>query len=135
MVRRGLKKKVDEKPDLNSDRRGETLDSIPHKNWEPHVFKRKPQAPALHELLQKPSLLEITPTEKWPIGWRAASTSGEFKTLFPVYQLKGDFSSITVLLCPQCGHILRALGKGIPIVCLECGFPSTEHGWKREDDG
>jgi len=132
MVRRGLKKKVDEKPDLNSDKSG---DSIPHKNWEPHVFKRKPQAPALHELLQKPSLLEITPTEKWPSGWRAASTSGEFKTLFPVYQLKGDFSNITVLLCPQCGSILRALGKGIPIVCLECGFPSTEHGWKREDDG
>jgi hypothetical protein len=131
MVRRGLKKKVDEKPDLNSDKSG---DSTPHKNWESHVFKRKPQAPSLHELLQKPSLLEITPTEKWPIGWRPASTSGEFKTLFPVYQLKGDFSSVTVLLCPQCGHILRALGKGIPVVCLECGFPSTEQGWKREDD-
>jgi hypothetical protein len=129
MVRGGLKKKVDEKPDLNSDKSG---DSTSHKNWEPHVFKRKPQAPALHELLQKPSLLEITPTEKWPIGWRAASTTG--KTLFPVYQLKGDFSSVTVLLCPQCGHILRALGKGIPVVCMECGFPSTEHGWKREDD-
>ena len=134
MVRSGLKKKVDEKPDLNSDRRGETLDSTPHNNWEPRVFKRKPQAPALHELLQKPSIFEVTPTERWPLGWRPVSTTGEFKTLFPVYNLRGDFSSITVLLCPQCGSVLRALGKGIPVVCLECGFPSTEHGWKREDD-
>jgi hypothetical protein len=132
MVRGGLKKKVDEKPDLNSDKSG---DSTPHKNWEPKVFKRKPGVPALHELLQKPTVFEVTPTERWPLGWRFASTTGKVETLFPVYQLKGDFSSVTVLLCPQCGHILRALGKGIPIVCLECGFPSTEHGWKREDDG
>jgi hypothetical protein len=131
MVRRGLKKKVDEKPDLNSDKSG---DSTPHKNWEPKVFKRKPGVPALHELLQKPTVFEVTPTERWPIGWRFASTTGKVETLFPVYQLKGDFSSVTVLLCPQCGHILRALGKGIPVVCLDCGFPSTEHGWKREDD-
>jgi hypothetical protein len=102
--------------------------------WEPKLFKRKPEAPALHELLQKPTILEVTPTERWPLGWRPMSTSGEFKTLVPTYNLKGDFSSVTVLLCPQCGLILRALGKGIPVVCLECGFPSTEHGWKREDD-
>jgi hypothetical protein len=86
-------------------------------------------------MLQKPKIFEFTPNDRWPIGWRLASTRGKVKTLFPVYNLKGDFSSITVLLCPQCGSVLRALGKGIPTVCLECGFPSTEHGWKREGDG
>jgi hypothetical protein len=102
------------------------------KSWEPRVFKRKPEAPALHEMLQKPKIFEFTPNDRWPIGWRFASTTGMVKTLFPVYNLKGDFSSITVLLCPLCGSVLRALGKGIPVVCLECGFPSHEHGWRRE---
>jgi hypothetical protein len=100
--------------------------------WEPKLFKRKPEAPALHELLQKPTILEVTPTERWPLGWRPMSTSGEFKTPVPTYNLKGDFSSVTVLLCPLCGHVLRGLVKGIPVVCLECGFPSHEHGWRRE---
>jgi hypothetical protein len=96
------------------------------KSWEPRVFKRKPEAPALHEMLQKPKIFEFTPNDRWPIGWRFASTRGKVKTLFPVYNLKGDFSSITVLLCPQCGSVLRGLGKGIPVVCLECGFPSVD---------
>jgi hypothetical protein len=85
-----------------------------------------------HETLQKPAIFEVTPTERWPLGWRPTSTTGELKTLAPVYNLKGNFSSITVLPCPQCGHVLRGLGKGIPVVCLECGFPSHEHGWRRE---
>jgi len=96
--------------------------------WEPKVFKRKPEAPALHETLQKPTIFEVTPTERWPLGWRPASTTGELKTLVPVYNLKGNFSSITVLLCPQCKHVLCGLGKGIPVVCLECCFSSHEHG-------
>jgi hypothetical protein len=105
------------------------------KSWEPRIFKRKPEAPALHEMLQKPKIFEFTPNDRWPLGWRPVSTTGAFKTHSPVYDLGGDFSSITVLLCPQCGSVLRALGKGIPVVCLHCGFPSTEQGWKREDDG
>jgi ParB family chromosome partitioning protein len=113
----------------------ERLQNIQSKLWEPKVFKRKPEAPTLHEMLQKPTIFEVTPTDRWPIGWKPVSTKGQVKSLFPVYQLKGDFSSITVLLCPECGSVLRGLGKGIPVVCLDCGFPSTENGWKQIDGG
>jgi ParB-like chromosome segregation protein Spo0J len=113
----------------------ERLQNIQSKLWEPKVFKRKPEAPTLHEMLQKPTIFEVTPTDRWPIGWKPVSTKGQVKSLFPVYQLKGDFSSITVLLCPECGSVLRGLGKGIPVVCLDCGFPSNENGWKQVDGG
>jgi hypothetical protein len=120
------------KGSANKERETHYDDTARSNSWEPRVFMRKPEAPALHETLQKPTILEVTPTERWPLGWRPMKTSGEFKTLVPTYNLKGDFSSVTVLLCPQCGHVLRGLGKGIPVVCLECGFPSTENGWRRE---
>ncbi len=106
-------------------------------NWEPKVFKRKPESPALHELLQNPSILEVTPTMAWPVGWRPVSVTprkGGINTLHPIVVVGGDFSSVVVMLCPECGHVLRGLGKGIPVVCLECGFPCTklDLGWRRE---
>jgi hypothetical protein len=103
------------------------------KLWEPRVFKRKPDTPALHELLQKPSIFGVTPTSPWPPGWKPISVAGgSLKTLVPALTLGGDFSSVAVMLCPDCGNVLRGLGKGIPVVCLECGFPSNElHGWRR----
>jgi ParB/RepB/Spo0J family partition protein len=111
----------------------EQLFNLQSKVWEPKVFKRKPEAPALHEMLQKISILDAVPTDSWPIGWKPVAAKGAVKSLFPVYQLKGDFSTITVLLCPECGHVLRGLGKGLPVVCLECGFPNAENGWKKVD--
>jgi len=111
----------------------EKLEKISSKLWEPAVFKRKPDGPALHEVLQKPTILEFVPVEPWPLGWKPAPVqNGPLKTLVPVYGLGGDFSNIAVLLCPKCGHVLRGLGKGIPVVCLNCGFPSSdEFEWKK----
>ena len=108
----------------------------PH-DWEPKIFKRKTEAPALHELLQNPSILEVTPIGAWPLGWRPVSVTprrGGMNTLHPIVEIGGDFSSVAVMLCPECGHVLRGLGKGIPVVCMECGFPCTklDLGWRRE---
>jgi len=111
---------------------------MPVREWESRIFRRRPGGPALHEVLQKPSILEFTPTEAWPLGWILVSVDlgkGSLKTLYPAVTVGGDFSNISVLLCPQCGHMLRGMGKGLPVACMECGFPNAEHGWKAVDDG
>ncbi len=111
----------------------EKVESIESKVWSPKIFKRKSDMPALHEVLQKPTVLEVVPTEPWPIGWKPVTLESHgMKMLIPSYELGGDFTSVAVLLCPSCGTVLRGLGKGLPVVCLDCGFPSNLYGWKAD---
>jgi ParB-like chromosome segregation protein Spo0J len=97
--------------------------------WQPKLFKAVEQGPFLHEQLKRPETLLSAPRDVRALMELVSPDNTPFPSYFPVVRLNPPFDNIRVLLCPRCLSLLRGLGHGSLVACLECGFPNHDV-WK-----
>lgn len=115
--------------------RKQTMKEVLDMMWRPALFKYTEESEYLHEILKRDDILTKIPKKFTPEMTYICRGSAPFKGFFPVVKLLPPYENVTVLVCPNCGNVLRSAGKeGAPVVCLDCGFPS-DRVWRKVGGG